>query len=206
MCQPKTFLNISVSYYLAEEIIIANGHDGRIFLKNTEVMKVEMKNKHLITTIKNCLPLVYPIDVFSAKAAYLSKSNTNIICGGLNDGTKTSTRKCFQLNAASVSWDEVNSMNIGRYDHAITSIGQTLVTCGGATTSLQILSSCEKWTSGQWTSIQPLPIELVAHCMLTIDNTTILVLGGYSKSRVRINQYFKKLNKKKYFNTSIFKF
>ena len=172
------------SYYLAEEIIITTGYNGRI-LSDTEVIKVEKKNDQVTTTTRKCNSLIFPITVSGAAASYLSETNTNIICGGYDSIKRTYSRRCFKLNISSMSWDEVISLNIKRGYHAMTSIGQTLVTCGGYTSGNTRISSCEKLTNGQWTMIQSLPTELDTHCMVTIDNSTILVIGGDSNSGVR---------------------
>ena len=89
-----------------------------------------------------------------------------------------------------MSWNEVNTLKIGRRYHAITSIGQSLVTCGGKTASDQGLSSCEILTNGngQWTTVKPLLKALSSHCMVEMDPSTIVSLGGYKGSRVRKNK------------------
>ena len=86
-----------------------------------------------------------------------------------------------------MSWNEVNPLKIARRWHAITSIGQSLVTCGGRTASYQELSSCEilENGNGQWTTMKPLPTELGYHCMVEMDPSTIVSIGGIDGSGVR---------------------
>lgn len=86
-----------------------------------------------------------------------------------------------------MSWNEVNTLKIARYFHAITSIGPSLVTCGGLSASRQVLSSCEIMINGngQWTAMKPLPIKLAAHCMVEMDPSKIILLGGHDGSWVR---------------------
>ena len=155
-------------------------------MNDTEVIEIQ-KDGHVGN--KRCTSLAYPAKVTGAAEAYLSESNTNIICGGYDERKDLKLKKCYKLNTASMLWDEVNSLNIGRSYHAMASIGQTVITCGGYTNDLdgyQKTSSCEKLTNGKWTMISPLPTEKVYnHCMLAIDNSTILLIGGDRNWRVR---------------------
>ena len=92
-----------------------------------------------------------------------------------------------------MEWNEVNTLNISRRHHAITSIGQNLVTCGGYTASGQRLSSCEilENSNGQWTAMKPLLTALSSHCLVEMDPSTIVSLGGYDGSGVRKNKRWK---------------
>ena len=157
-------------------------------MSDTEVMNVYSNG---FFESKRCPSLSYPMALEDAAGAYLPESNTNIICGGSTGdiGWNTGyTNRCFQFNTSYMSWDEVNSLNIPRSYHAMTSIGQNVVTCGGWTSGSIRRPSCEKMTNGKWEMIQPLPTELKGHCMITVDNSTILVLGGWDDSdRVRKN-------------------
>ena len=181
----SNFIFISwIFYYLADEIIITTGYNGG-YLSDTEVIKLDKTNDQVTTTTRKCNTLMFPFKVSGAAASYSSETNTNIICGGYDRSKGTYSRRCFKLNISSMSWDEANSLNIGRRNHAMTSIGQTLVTCGGYTSVYKRISNCEKLKNSQWTMIQSLPTELSSHCMVTIDNSTILVIGGYSNTGVR---------------------
>jgi len=164
-----------------DEIVITTGYNGGR-LSDTEVMKIDHTG---LFESKRCPSMEYPIAVSGAAGAYLPESNTNIICGGYNNTGHTN--RCFQFNASYMSWDEVNSLNIPRSYHAMTTIGQNVVTRGGWTSGGLSSSSCEKLSNGVWKLIQPLPNKL-AHftCMVTIDSSTILILGGTDESiRVR---------------------
>jgi len=155
-------------------------------LNDTKVMKIDHTG---LFESKRCPYIAYPIAVVGAAGAYLPESNTNIICGGYNNTGHTN--RCFQFNASYMSWDEVNSLNIPRSYHAMTTIGQNVVTCGGWTSGWKTTSSCEKMTNGKWEMIQPLPTALSNHCMVTIDSSTILVLGGWDDSlRVSNNKTY----------------
>ena len=123
----------------------------------------------------------YPINVDNASAAFIDTSKTNIICGGWPFNENLSTRKCYEFDISSFSWNKTqNSMNTNRAGHAMTAIDNTVITCGGLEhhTDSTFLSSCEKFENGNWTYIKSLPTPLHSQCMVTIDSSTILSIGG----------------------------
>ena len=71
-------------------------------------------------------------------------------------------------------------MKMNRFYHAMTAIDNSVVTCGGvADFDDDIpLSTCEKFENGLWRDMEPLPIPLAYHCLVTINDTTILSIGG----------------------------
>ena len=184
----STFFNISIILLLADEIVITTGYDGSQ-LNDTELVRIG-SNGNIIATPTSCKLPNYPLTLSGAKGIFSSESNSNIICGGGNFYERTATNKCHRFNANSMSWNEVNQLKIARRYHAITSIGQSLVTCGGWSASSQELSSCEIMINGngQWTAMKPLPIKLAAHCMVEMDPSKIILLGGYDGSGVRKNK------------------
>ena len=181
--------------FVADEILITTGYVGKHsqteqnnYLNNTELISVE-KDRSIVTTPTNCKLPDYPLTLQGAKGIFLSESKTSMICGGGKYYRDTATNKCYRFQTSSLSWEEVSNLNIERRSHAITSIGETIVTCGGREPYHTEIASCEmmKGHNGQWMMIQPLPIKLADHCMVTINPSTILVIGGdgYGGSGVR---------------------
>ena len=181
-------VNYSYNFILADEIVITTGSDGT-YLNDTELIKIE-SNGNIIATPTNCKLPDYPMTLSDAKGTFLSQSNSYIICGGGKYWENMATNKCHQIDADSMSWNEVNPLKIGRMFHAITNIGQSLVTCGGWTASRQLLSSCGilENGNGQWTTMKHLPTKLAGHCMVEMDPSTIVSLGGNDGSGVRKNK------------------
>ena len=180
----------SYNFILADEIVITTGYvDNDNLLNNTELIKID-SNGNIIATSTKCKLLDYPLTLTDAKGTFLPELNSNVVCGGANYFKNTVTKKCHQFNTDSMEWNEFSPLKIARYFHAITSIGQSLVTCGGKTASDQGLSSCEILTNGngQWTAIKPLPTKLAGHCMVAMDSSTMVSLGGYDGSGVRKNK------------------
>ncbi len=61
--------------------------------------------------------------------------------------------------------------------------GQLIVT-GGQNSSLDNLNSAEILTEEGWESTMPaLPVTIVDHCMVTVNSTTIIVIGGWQNDK-----------------------
>ena len=182
----STCVYICIILLSADEIVITTGWDGSNYLNDTELVKIG-SNGNIIATPTKCKVPDYPLTLSGAKGIFKSELNSNIICGGGKYWESTATNKCHQFNSNSMSWNEVNPLKIARRNHAITSIGQSLVTCGGRTASGQVLSSCEIMENGngQWTTMKPLPTKVAGHCMVEMDHSKIVSLGGYDGSGVR---------------------
>ena len=135
------------------------------------MIKIE-PNGNIIATPTNCKLPDYPLTLYGAKGTFWPQSNANMICGGGRWLEKTATNKCHKFDTDSMSWNEVNPLKIGRMFHAITNIGQSLVTCGGWTAPRQFLSSCEILINGngQWTAMKPLPTKLWGHYMVEMNH------------------------------------
>ena len=179
---------ICIILLIADEIVITTGGNGS-YLNDTELVIIGF-NGNIIATPTKCKLPNYPLTLSRAKGTFLSESNVNIICGGGKYWGNTATNKCHQFNSNSMSWNEVNPLKTARRYHAITSIGQSLVTCGGYTATGQRLSSCEilENGNGQWTTMKPLPTKLGYHCMVEMDHSTMVALGGHDGSGVRKNK------------------
>ena len=190
----STCVDLSIILLLADEIVVTTGarffiFGGARYLNNSESIKITT-NGNIIATPTTCKLPDYPVALVDAKGTFLSESNSYIICGGGKHRGDMVTNKCHQFNTDSMSWNEFSPLKIGRRYHAITSIGQSLVTCGGETAFGQRSSSCEilENGNGQWTTMKPLPTKLSSHCLVEMDHSTIVSLGGYDGSGVRKNK------------------
>ena len=119
----------------------------------------------------------YPLKVYGAGGTQLN--NDLVICGGW-----PLTDKCYKLDDSTLSWIEMSSMGVKRIYHGMTSIDGTIFVCGGVGDSPNKLKTCEKFENGRWSDIQPLPTKLSSLCMLPINSTSILSIGGYDGSKV----------------------
>jgi hypothetical protein len=71
-------------------------------------------------------------------------------------------------------------MNVARYYHAATVVGDTIIVCGGYSNSSAHLSSCEQYTPStqQWNMIPRLSAQIALFVMATLNNRAY-TFGNY---------------------------
>ncbi len=125
------------------------------------------------STCKN--PPNFPATVFLAIGGLGFKGNP-IICGGYQNSAYSN--KCYSLEHN--EWVSLASMKSVRVSAAAAQLqdGKLLVT-GGFDASGSHLNSAEMLTEEGWESnIPSLPVTIAAHCMVTVNSTTVMVIGG----------------------------
>ncbi len=124
------------------------------------------------STCKN--PPNFPARVYTAIGG-LGFKGMPIICGGYQNDVRSN--KCFSLE--NNKWVSSASMNSIRSSAAATQLkdGKLLVT-GGIDDSV-LLNSAEMLTEEGWESnIPSLPVNIYRHCMVTVNSTTVMAIGG----------------------------
>ncbi len=104
-----------------------------------------------------------------------------ILCGGYQNYTKSN--KCYSLE--NNEWVSSPSMNSVRVQAATAQLqdGKILAT-GGYDASGSNLNSAEMLTEEGWESnIPPLPVTIAHHCMVTVNSTTVMVIGGWQNRK-----------------------
>ncbi len=125
-------------------------------------------------TCKN--PPNFPATVYLAIAGLGFKGNP-IICGGYQNVVRSN--KCYSLK--NNEWVSSASMNSVRVYAAAAQLqdGKLLVT-GGYDGSGSYLKSAEMLTEEGWeNNIPSLPVTIFGHCMVTVNSTTVMAIGGY---------------------------
>ncbi len=137
------------------------------------------------STCKN--PPNFPATVYAAIGGLGFKGNP-IICGGFQNDV--SSNKCYTLE--SNRWVSSASMNSVRSTAAAAQLqdGKLLVT-GGFDGSLSTLNSAEMLTEEGWESnIPSLPVTIGAHCMVTVNSTTVMAIGGIQNGVISGKTFF----------------
>jgi hypothetical protein len=128
------------------------------------------------STCKN--PSNFPAELRAAIGGLGFKENP-IICGGMQNGTLSN--KCYSLE--NNEWVSSVSMNSVRAKAAAAQLqdGKLLVTGGFyGNFDFDYLNSAEMLTEEGWESYIPaLPVTIYRHCMVTVNSTTVMVIGGY---------------------------
>ncbi len=119
-------------------------------------------------------PPNFPAKIYQAIGGLGFKGNP-ILCGGYQNRARTN--KCYSLE--NNEWVSSASMNSVRVAAAAAQLqdGKLLVT-GGEDDSAY-LNSAEMLTEEGWESnIPSLPVAIFDHCMVTVNSTTVMAIGG----------------------------
>jgi hypothetical protein len=125
------------------------------------------------STCKN--PPNLPATVYQAIGGLGFKENP-ILCGGYQNNLRSN--KCYSME--NNEWVSSASMYSVRVFAAAAQLkdGKLLVT-GGYDASYSDLNSAEMLTEEGWESnIPSLPVSIRSHCMVTVNSTTVMVIGG----------------------------
>jgi hypothetical protein len=120
-------------------------------------------------------PPNFPVKVYNAIGGLGFKGNP-ILCGG--DQNDIDSNKCYSLE--NNEWVSSASMNSIRSSAAAAQLkdGKLLVT-GGWDGSAS-LNSSEILTEEGWESnIPSLPVTIIYHCIVTVNSTTVMAIGGF---------------------------
>jgi hypothetical protein len=125
------------------------------------------------STCKN--PPNFPAKVHLAIGGLGFKGNP-ILCGG--EQTNAYSKKCYSLeNNKWVSSASMNSVRVGAAAAQLQD-GKLLVT-GGYVSYGSSLKGAEILTEDGWESnIPSLPVTIYGHCMVTVNSTTVMAIGG----------------------------
>jgi hypothetical protein len=131
------------------------------------------------STCKN--PPNFPAKVYAAIGGLGFKGNP-FVCGGYQNGVRSNN--CYSLE--NNEWISSASMNSVRYAGAAAQLqdGQLLVT-GGEDGPYSYLNSAELLTEEGWESnIPSLPVTIRYHCMVTVNSTTVMAIGGWQNDLI----------------------
>lgn len=129
----------------------------------------------------------YPNPVYSAVGA-LGPNDQPLICGGVPHN-----KECYSLQNG--RWQLSSLMNNNRANAAMTqspfpSEGSSFILTGGENTS-QPLDSSEILIDNSWQlSTSHLPLPMICHCMIQINFTTVMTIGGSNSSYLQETYIF----------------
>ena len=127
----------------------------------------------------------YPYSIYGAAGGVIN--NTPIICGG--NGRNDSPREqesCYRFNENSNSWDYHSTLTARRYQYAASVIKDTLFISGGQ--DFFTLASTEFiHADGSVTSGPNLPVARWGHCMVTLHDSKVIIIGARSPSSLYKN-------------------
>ena len=118
----------------------------------------------------------YPISTHAATGGLLNGSPT--ICGGSTSGGISDS--CYVFDKSKNSWKLHCSMKSGRSEHASTLVKDALFITGGhyQSSSSPLASSEYIYANGTVESGPDLPAGRWCHCMVTLHDDRVLILGA----------------------------
>jgi hypothetical protein len=143
-----------------------------------------------VSTCKN--PPNFLAKVYGANGGQGFKENP-IICGGSQDGADLNKCYFFKNNM----WVSSASMNLVRYAAAAAQLqdGKLLVT--GGFDGSGSLNSAEMLTVEGWESnIPSLPVTIALHCIVSVNSTTVMVIGGFQNDQYSVKTFYFTLGEK----------
>jgi hypothetical protein len=159
------------------KLLVASG-DG--FLDSVEVVNLDELNPGM--TCDNLQNLPFGIE---GATGQLFQGQRPIICGGYKSSELCD---CFELKGG--SWVSIASLSECRH-FASSSLSlqngngdELLIVAGGYSDFFGYKKSVEAFDGNKWSleKVSPLPTGVGAHCMVRINESTLLSIGGYGAS------------------------
>ena len=171
------FVNCSSFLTVATDIMVATGHEHCVsctsyvdYVENIRITEAGNDVK-----VEKCSQLVptHPLKVNSASGATLSTGDP-LICGGKSNRIAIDT--CYKLNKN--EWREAPQLPSARYAFAMTNTDSTIFISGGYTGGTY-LNDVYLLNGGSWQPLSPMPKKMIRHCLVAINGTHLLNIGGY---------------------------
>ena len=174
------------NYFTGDHLLVIGGDDGRI------LSEVEMINLGAQDKVCQPLQLEYPVRDHSSVVT----SRGVITCGGWN-GTYLKTCTLQTKEGESKPFP---SMNRRRYNFGMVVMDQSLIVVGGYGT-FEILNKMEKigLNDNEWVE-EDLPFTVWGHCVVYINETTMMAIGGLDGRLNVSKRYFESVNETKNLN------
>ena len=165
------FLIVFLFLAVATDIMVATGYDSPSSLDSVETIRIlEAKDE---VTVETCLQSPsYPLKVEFAAGATLINGDP-LICGG-----GPYTDKCYKL--VKNQWQEAPQLPLARYGLKMATTDQTTFISGGYDGNW--LNEFHQLKGGSWHSLSPMPIKVRYHCLVALNSTHLLNIGGYDSN------------------------
>ena len=148
--------------------MVATGRDGYSDLDSVETIRIrEAKEEETVQTCVKSVP-PYPVKIGYAAGATLINGEP-LICGGY-----PRTEKCYKL--VKNEWQEAPQLPSARFSLKMATTDETTFISGGYDGSR--LNEFHQLKGGSWHSLTPLPIKVNSHCLVALNSTHLINIGG----------------------------
>ena len=150
--------------------MVATGWDGSSRLDSVETIRItEVKDEVTVETCVKSVP-AYPLRVLWAVGSTFINGEP-LICGGGHPKTE----RCYQLNTN--EWQEAPQLPSARFNLKMATTDQTTFISGGENAGRR-LNEFHQLKGGSWHSLTPLPIKVRYHCLVALNSTHLINIGG----------------------------
>ena len=160
------------------KLLVASGVD---YLTSVEVVNLDETYPDLICNNLQDLP-----QGIQGATGQLFQGSRPIICGGIKAERYVDACDCFELKSG--RWVPIASLSECRqYAPSLNLLFQNeewLIITGGTDTSSELKNSVEAFDGNSWSleKVSPLPISISGHCMVRVNESTLLSIGGFENN------------------------
>ena len=139
-------------------------------------------------SLRKCKKIAdFPKGVKMAAGALVS--DTPLLCGGVGHGALFDhrpgfTSNCYAYDRKTNRWNVVANIKNDRYNHAAVAIAKRLWITGGDTNGPFLASTEYIHLDGTVQQGPDLPFATAQHCMVTLHDGRVMVIGGVENMRV----------------------
>ena len=138
----------------------------------------------MTSSAKTCSNLPsYPLSMLRAAGGLVEGSP--ILCGGYkSSGSPKQIGSCYRFEKTTNSWKLHATLKSKRSHHSATVVKGALIVAGGIGPGVGDIASTEFiYSNGTVESGPDLPEAKHAHCMVTLQDGKVMILGGCGSSR-----------------------
>jgi len=163
------------------KLLVAGGISVTGTLKDVEIIDLE-------TPLLNCENIAQLPNAVEGAVGGITFNNEPLICGGF-----PYNKDCYVLQDN--AWKGFGLMHEIRKEAAIaespySSKGRSLFVTGGENEFGNVTKSAEFLLGNKWEIKPDMPGDLYLHCMVFLNSTIAMVIGGWNSHRVSLNATF----------------
>ena len=159
----------------AEKLLVTSGYQTFGFFKETQIIDLDYNSQ----VCQDGIP--YPLEVYGAVGGLVGEKP--VVCGGLPENSD-----CYILDE---KWTRITVIS-GRYHAASVQLASGVWITGGNPGPNPPTKSSEIILEDGLSVLDgiDLPMPLTGHCIVAINSTTLMLIGGYDGDTFRNDTYF----------------
>lgn len=172
----------SSSVVQGEKLLVTSGYQTFGFFKETQIIDLDYDSQ----VCQDGIP--YPLEVYGAVGGLVGEKP--VVCGGLPLPENSDT-DCYILDE---KWTRIPAIS-GRYHAASVQVGSDMWITGGNPGPNPPTKSTEIILEDGLVVLDglDLPMPLTGHCIVAINSTTVMLIGGFDGDNFRTDTYYLEL-------------